>query len=241
MQSVDQETLLETISMYKNDEKFISRNFEELTPEMVLPKVGPSGGLDSEFFDVGITHAPTKNEFVKQPSVSRKQNVSLARVMGGMFENILTGIIVRNAVEEPVDLSVIAVPRGNILSRLLRGRFSTDATVEAGRLIFRNIRISSGTLEIKRMTLNVMGFLPNQRPAQSKTRYPKQFDLHADDLTFSRHDLMFSTCIRNGLQTLLVRILRDRGVLSSSIKVTSLDILVSKQLWTVVLSHLFQF
>eukprot|EP00534_Pseudo-nitzschia_fraudulenta_P004467 CAMPEP_0201133962 /NCGR_PEP_ID=MMETSP0850-20130426/50259_1 /ASSEMBLY_ACC=CAM_ASM_000622 /TAXON_ID=183588 /ORGANISM="Pseudo-nitzschia fraudulenta, Strain WWA7" /LENGTH=452 /DNA_ID=CAMNT_0047404731 /DNA_START=131 /DNA_END=1489 /DNA_ORIENTATION=- len=58
-----------------------------------------------------------------------------------------------------------------------------------------------------------------------KVRYPKQFDLHIEDLTMSRHDLLFSPCIKNGLRQLLVNVLKDRGVRSDSIKITSIDIL----------------
>ena len=60
-----------------------------------------------------------------------------------------------------------------------------------------------------------------------KVRYPKQFDLHIEDLTMSRHDLLFSPCIKNGLRQLLVNVLKDRGLRSNSIRITSIDILVS--------------
>ena len=61
----------------------------------------------------------------------------------------------------------------------------------------------------------------------SKPRYPKQFDLHIDELTMSRDDLMFSPSVKNGLRHLLTNILKDRGIRSNSIEVTSIDILVS--------------
>lgn len=59
-------------------------------------------------------------------------------------------------------------------------------------------------------------------------RYPKQFDIHIEDLTMSRHDLLFSSCVRNGLRRLLIRLLKDRGLRSDSIRITSIDILVSR-------------
>jgi hypothetical protein len=62
-----------------------------------------------------------------------------------------------------------------------------------------------------------------------KVRYPKQFDLHIEDLTMSRHDLLFSSCIKNGLRQLLINVLKDRGVRSDSIRITSIDILVSRR------------
>jgi len=61
--------------------------------------------------------------------------------------------------------------------------------------------------------------------ATGKGRYPKQFDLHIEDLTMSRHDLLRSSCIKNGLRQLLINVLKDRGVRSDSIRITSIDIL----------------
>ena len=217
MQSIDEETeaLLESISYtYRQNQDYILKNFEDLSPDIILPEISPSE-IDSEFFDVSIAAA-----------TSPKQTISVSRLMGMYFENILTGIIERNAIEEPEDLQIQAFPRGNVMS-LLRGRFSTDARVDVGRLCFPLIRLSGGSLEIKRMTLNVKGFLPSQQGSSS--RFPEQFDLHAHDLTFSRHDLLFSRTIKNNLRRLLVRILRDRGVQTSTIEVSSLDILVSDQ------------
>ena len=63
----------------------------------------------------------------------------------------------------------------------------------------------------------------------SKPRYPKQFDLHIEELKMSREDLMLSPCVKNGLRQLLINILRDRGIRSNSIEITSIDILVSTQ------------
>jgi hypothetical protein len=229
MLSVDDETeaLLESITKHHNDD-FILRNFEEKSPDTILPVVGHPT-IDSEFYDVTVTRSSSivkPAPLTKERKTTTPRSIGMARLIGRLLENILTGIIVRNTAESPESLKIHALPRGNAVPRLVRGTIYTDVKIEADRLVFPAIRMSSGSLEIKRMALNVMGFLPNQRKASS-SRYPKQFDLHADDLTFSRHDLLFSPCIRNGLQRLLVRILRDRGVKSSSIKVSSIDILVS--------------
>jgi len=63
--------------------------------------------------------------------------------------------------------------------------------------------------------------------ATGKVRYPNQFDLHIEDLTMSRHDLLFSPCIKNGLRQLLINVLKDRGIRSNSIRITSIDILLN--------------
>ena len=117
------------------------------------------------------------------------------------------------------------------MASLFQGKFHTNAEIDASGLIFPAIRMSSGRLEVKRLILQITGFIGNQNNGNGSgkpapTRYPEQFDLHAHDWTFTQDDLMESRCIRNGLKNLLVRILQDKGVRSSSIEITSIDILV---------------
>lgn len=141
----------------------------------------------------------------------------------------------------------------NNLGRLLfKGLYRADATLSSGRIVFPNIRFSSVRFELEQVTLNLMGFfsstdsnanqnqdqgrMPQQQQKGQKqkqkrhqatdtVRYPNQFDIHIEDLTMSRHDLLFSSCIKNGLRGLLINILKDRGVRSNSIRITSIDIL----------------
>jgi hypothetical protein len=77
--------------------------------------------------------------------------------------------------------------------------------------------MTGGTLEAKRMTINFL---------QGKPRYSNQFDIHASNITFTQDDLFESSCIRNGLARLLVRILSNAGLFSSDIQVTAVDIVV---------------
>jgi len=141
----------------------------------------------------------------------------------------------------------------NMLRLLFRGLFRADATLSSERIVFPTIRFSSVKMQMEKVTLNLMGFFvdksnedihlnyhgPQPRQAQgtalqqpcvstkasSKPRYPKQFDLHIEDLTMSRHDLLFSSSIKNGLRQLLINVLKDRGIRSNSIEITSIDIL----------------
>lgn len=241
-----------------NDD-FILRNFEDFLPRNVLSEEVPK--IDAEFYNVTLESAAAAvpertGEAVATSSAAAAVTPTptakaafVSRWLGTLFENILTGIIQRNAKEVPEGLHIQAFPKGNAMAALLRGQFRTDAELNVGRLVFPALRISSGRLEIQRLTLHIWGFLGQQQQQQKQqgndndndnnnkssletqkpTRFPKQFDLHAHDWTFSRHDLLFSPCIRNGLRLLLVRILRDRGVQSSSIQVTSIDILVRKK------------
>jgi hypothetical protein len=158
-----------------------------------------------------------------------------------------------------VDISSSIYKYNNIGRLLFKGLFRADATLSSDRIVFPNIRFSSVRLQMEKVTLNLMGFYDNHsqhqrqmqnqrqrnqdqvgRPintfsaststkATGKARYPKQFDLHIEDLTMSRHDLLFSPCIKNGLRQLLINVLKDRGVRSDSIRITSIDILVSRQ------------
>jgi len=154
-----------------------------------------------------------------------------------------------------VDISSSIDKYNNIGRLLFKGLYRADATLSSDRIVFPNIRFSSVRLQMEKVTLNLMGFYENhsqfkremqkQRQgnqdqvgrqintfspststkATGKARYPKQFDLHIEDLTMSRHDLLFSPCIKNGLRQLLINVLKDRGVRSDSIRITSIDIL----------------
>ena len=229
--------------MYYRPDDFILRNFDEWTPEYAFEAdEEPSSDLiDAEFFNVSIAES-TAQEANDTPlpeveeTSSTIKSTFVIRWLGSAFENILMGIIQRNAQILPQDLKIQALPRSNAMSALLRrGRFETDALIEVGdRLAFPALSMSGGKLEIKRLTLQLWGFLGQQPQAQdnnskrggTSTRFPKQFDLEVHDWTFTRQDLLDSPCIRNGFRRLLVRILRDKGVQSSSIRVNSLDILV---------------
>ena len=219
-----------------NGQDFLLRNFETLSPSMVLPEVTKDAPtIDSEFFNVGIDHPAdrttrTASATASSPDSLRTtsnsgRNISLSRIVANALENILIGIINRRSLEPPVDLQVNAQSRGGVLNPLLRGKVNADAKIDVGRLVLPNIRMSGGTLEVKRMTMNVFGFCPQSFRLPS-SRFPKQFDLHFQNMIFSREDLLDSSCIRNGLRRLLVRILRDRGVQASTVKVTSVNISV---------------
>jgi hypothetical protein len=158
-------------------------------------------------------------------STSKSNHISLGRAAGAIAINIfLSGLISRHTIEKPEDLKISASPDGLFTPRFVMGKFVANASIETGRLVFPNIRLSSGRLHIKRIALNWLVFLLNKTKT---SRYASQFDLLAEDWVFSRHDLLFSSCIKNGLRLLLVRILRDKGVDLSSIQISSLDILVS--------------
>lgn len=202
--------------------------------------------IDSEYFDVKLRPAAAvsaNNEAEEGLNVSRRRGL-ICRFL----ERILTERIgQRWSVELPEDLMIDVRPslgKYNGVGRLFRGHFRADATLSTGRIVFDPIRFSSLQIELEQVTLNFLGFFQSndekstiqkkQCPKNTKhhwqqkkqnARYPKQFDLHIKDLTMSRQDLHFSPCVRNGLRRLLIKILKNRGVQTSSIKITSIDIL----------------
>ena len=165
---------------------------------------------------------------ISPASISQEQkpvvNSSVLSLGGAVAVKVLKALISRYATEEPEDLTIRASQDGLFVPRFVMGRFMANAYIETGRLVFPSIRLSSGRLYIQRVALNWLGFLSNKTDA---SRYRNQFDLFAEDWKFSRHDLLFSDSVRNGLRLLLVRILREKGVDLSSIEISSLDILVS--------------
>jgi hypothetical protein len=163
------------------------------------------------------TKSKTKKVIVRRPTSKYDGGPLLNRMTRSWFQNMLTACIHRRSTILPQDLKVQVAPRA-VVSRLCRGQFRCDASINARRIVFPNIRMTGGTLEAKRMTINFL---------QGKPRYSNQFDIHASNITFTQDDLFESSCIRNGLASLLVRILSNAGLFSSEIQVTAVDIVVS--------------
>ena len=230
---------------------FVLDNFQRMGPSDVFPKsieyplstetTAPSFG--GEVVSTLSSQAPSQNKAVKElevliesPSTNLKPATPrtdaprskyeggplVKRMTRAWFQNFLTGLIERLSIVPAMDLQVRAAPRGSAMKRLIRGQFRCDASIDFRRVIFRNIRMTGGTLEAKRLTLNVLSFL--QQP--KVRRYLNQFDIHAHNCTFTQDDLFESSCIRNGLGRLLVRILSNAGVKSTNVQVTAVDIVV---------------
>ncbi len=150
----------------------------------------------------------------------------LTRVARLWFQNVLHGLLCRWAVEQPEALQVRVAPSGNVLGRLLtKGQLRLNAEIHFDRLVFPNICLSGGSIAAKRMTLNVWSFAPNM-VRFSIPRYDSQFEISATNCTLTQADLLKSSCIRNGLRNLLIRVLKGRGIQPSHVVVNSLDILV---------------
>lgn len=182
--------------------------------------------IDVDFYNVSTT---TNTHRVASATTTATTNtnkaVFVSRWLGNLFESIVVGILEKHAQEPPQGLEIQAYPKSNAMGALVtKGQFRTSAQLQVDRLVFPALRMSGGRLQVDRLTLQLLGFLMGQ--STTTTRYPQQFDLHAEDWIFSKEDLMESPCITNGLRQLLIRILQGRGVESSTIQVTSLDILV---------------
>jgi hypothetical protein len=124
-------------------------------------------------------------------------------------------------------LTIRVAPRG-VFGRIIRGQYKLDAEMAFDRLVLHNIQLSGGKIEAKRVKLNMMGFSPGV--LQASARYLSRFHLDFHECKFTRNDLMESSCVRNGLRTLLFRILKQVGVRPDDISITSINILVS-QMW----------
>lgn len=158
-----------------------------------------------------------KENVATMPTRSKYEGGTLIhRMTRSWFQNLLTGIIQRRSKVPPVGLSVKVAPRA-VMKRLCRGQFRCDAAIDFDRVVFRNLRLTGGSLEAKHMTLGVYGGGP---------RYANQFDIHAHNCTLTEDDLFESSCIRNGLARLLVRILNNAGVTTTKIQMTSVNIVV---------------
>lgn len=207
---------------------FILKNFENTDPTDVFPPstTAPakrrgltfsSNAKDDNNNPPTIISSDTKSSTTENIVKSKYEGGPLLnRMTRSWFQNFLKTAIERQSMIPPIDLKVRVAPRA-VLARLCRGQFRCDASIDARRVVFRNIRMTGGTFEAKRMTVSFL----------QKPRYSNQFDIHAHNCTFTQDDLFESSCIRNGLARLLVTILSNAGLTSSQIQVTAVDIVVS--------------
>lgn len=149
-----------------------------------------------------------------------------ARITRMAFENMLTERLDRWSNGTHTNLNVECDPTSNLL-QFLRGQFHCDAIVNLDRIVFGSIRVSGGQLQAKNFCLNLFSFAPmNVIPLTAPApRYPNQFDLLAQNLTFTQEDLCESPCIRNGLKRILTRILKNRGLAALKISIRSIQVL----------------
>lgn len=222
---------------------FILQNFQDTTPNDVFPSdstkqrrnvltsdnnvvaslsVAPDFGNDAHSRTTKTSPLPQKQVKLKkkrplqQKAASKYEGGSfIHRMTRSWFQNMLTGIIQRRSKVPPVGLRVRVAP-SNVVKRMCRGQFRCDATIEFARVVFQNIRLTGGSLQAKKMTMSSFG-----------PRYVNQFDIHANNCTLTEDDLFESSCIRNGLARLLVRILNNAGVTTSKIQITAVNIVVS--------------
>ena len=192
-------------------------------------------GLSIDGFVEEESKPATEDEVMDEPDLkevaphSNPHRTALAKsVIKSWFQGLLLGIIERRSVEPPQNLTVSVFPKGNVLARVLRGQLRADAEIKIGKANFAPFQFSGGTIEAKRMLLNLWSFTPDVLPT-GKTKYQSQFDFEFTDCILSEEDLFQSRSIRNGLQRLLIRILNNTGVTPLSATVDSIRILVSEK------------
>lgn len=151
------------------------------------------------------------------------------RITRNTFQKILTERLHKWSNGINTNMIVECDPTSNLL-QFLRGQFYCDATIHLDRIVFGNIQFSGGQLQARNFCLNLFSFAPINIPMAPSPRYPNQFDLVAQNMTFTQTDLWESSCIRNGLRRLITRILRNRGLTTTVINIESIQILSSGKL-----------
>uniref|UniRef100_A0A7S1Z9Q4 Uncharacterized protein n=2 Tax=Ditylum brightwellii TaxID=49249 RepID=A0A7S1Z9Q4_9STRA len=158
----------------------------------------------------------------------------IAKYFQRLLQRTIQVLLCRWSVFPPHKLTIVSNPRGNILSRLIsRGEILSDVQINFERLVFHNLRMSGGRIDIKRMSLKILANVPSLRRVLGNKKihcFPSPFEFHAQDCIFTQDDIIQSPCIRNGIQNLLNHILNKSGFLSAtSVTVSSVKILSSKK------------
>lgn len=235
--------ILEDFDLYTPSDVFPNMTFDEIS----LPYVGPLEEFLKEDIDASTAETDSVDDdddflleddelddlvaqetSMLKPSMMKPHHRAAVvhRMTKSYFESLLRGLFHRWSVKPARSLSVDVQPKRFVMTQLVRGKLKANAKVEFRDFVTAPIQLSSGSVEARRLTLNLWSFTPDYL-RQGIRRYPSQFDFHFNDLVFSEDDLIKSRSIRNGLQRLLTRILKGAGVSSNQVKVTSIRILVS--------------
>jgi hypothetical protein len=222
-------------------------DFELLSPQDVFPTlnenftIAVSNGTDAWERETTLfpkLDVQDEEEHMKETKRERKEikfivnslsrSTLITTAIKIWSESFLYGLFEKWSVEPAESLQVHVKPRGNVLRRILLGKIKADVTVKFDKIRFRPIQVSNGTIEAKKLLLNLWSFTP-EVIRKGATRYPSQFDFQFMDCVFTEEDLLNSQSIRNGLQQLLYRVLSRAGVSPNDVVVTSIRILVSSK------------
>mmetsp|Transcript_699 Transcript_699/g.901 ORF Transcript_699/g.901 Transcript_699/m.901 type:complete len:399 (+) Transcript_699:304-1500(+) len=181
-----------------------------------------------------------REKSVTMSKVKKDELSMVARFSRKIFERTVHLLLCQWSIFPPHNLQVVSSPRGNVLKRLLsKGEMASDVSINFDRLVFGNLRMSGGRIDIKRMSLKVLANVPppvGRRFRQGLLgmkvrRFSSPFEFHAQNCIFTQDDIRKSSCIQNGLQNLLNNILNRSGFLSAtSVKVSSVKILSSQKI-----------
>ena len=162
------------------------------------------------------------------PTNTQFEGGSMAiRMTRSYIEFALLSLIQRHTIDTPHSLIVKVAPT-NVLGRIVRGTCKADVMASFQQLNFLPLKLSSGTVEAKRLKLNLLSFISPIRHLQ--VRFPSSFDLLFTNLTWTEQDLLSSRCIKRGLEGLLLRILSRIRLKPDSCTITSITILSTGQL-----------
>lgn len=227
--------------MAETDLGTILDDFELLTPsdvfpnltmdEISVPYMGTMGDL--ELFLDGTVNPLLLDESEDELLIDDDLEATLpankvdrATVMNRLFkhwfEGMLRDLVHRRSIQPPQGLKVSVEPQAN---KMLRGKVQTDAEVSFGKLVTAPIQLSGGSVQAKRLAMNLWSFTPDLMRQGAARRYAQQFDFHFNDCIFTEDDLIQSRSIRNGLQRLLARVLTRAGVSTNHVTVKSIRLL----------------
>lgn len=152
------------------------------------------------------------------PTPLKPQGTIFTRTTRSVAENTLENLLTRWCNGNVENMEIACQPKSNIVD-LARGLFRCDATVHCDAMKFPCLQFSGGCLRTQRLALNLYSLKFNRGH-----RFPNQFDFEATDILFTAQDLYASDCVRNGLARLLTRILRNRGITATKVRMESIQI-----------------
>mmetsp|Transcript_10417 Transcript_10417/g.19985 ORF Transcript_10417/g.19985 Transcript_10417/m.19985 type:complete len:444 (-) Transcript_10417:156-1487(-) len=186
-------------------------DYQESLPALASPT------QSSSISPLLVINTSTASKTFPKPTPLKPQGKMFSRTTRGVAENTLQNLLLRWSNGNAQNMKVSCEPKSNLLD-LARGLFRCDATVDCDAMKFPCLQFSGGRLSTQRLALNLYSFTALNRGH----RFPNQFDFEATDILFTAEDLFASNCIRNGLARLLTRILKNRGIEASKVRMQSI-------------------
>lgn len=193
--------------------------------DFLIPVIKTTPSISSSDFR-GLLSLPSRRptSLASLPRKKRNQSNSQSTPGSKLIESLVESRITKHS--NSTSLQINVVPEKNVIFNFLtkKAAAANELAIKFDSIIFPNIRMSGGG----QLTFHNIAYHVGKA-----NRFYNPFGITAD-VVLTADDIMHSSCVRNGLENLLNRVLRNSGLRkvqkSKSVVVQSVTILSSKKI-----------